>query len=81
MGKKDRTEWAQSAIPRTIALHKCSPCFNPRARVGRDAAKLEGRTHQGCFNPRARVGRDVRPRRAMPVSWCFNPRARVGRDC
>ena len=37
--------------------------FNPRARVGRDAACRAPIGRSGCFNPRARVGRDKRSRR------------------
>ena len=37
------------------------PSFNPRARVGRDAAHARApRCVGNCFNPRARVGRDAR---------------------
>ena len=38
----------------------CSPkpCFNPRARVGRDRRNLTKSVHVSRFNPRARVGRD-----------------------
>ena len=34
-------------------------CFNPRARVGRDAAGTLPCPAQSGFNPRARVGRDL----------------------
>ena len=34
-------------------------CFNPRARVGRDAPPLPRANTPACFNPRARVGRDT----------------------
>ena len=35
-------------------------CFNPRARVGRDAASKHAYLTLFGFNPRARVGRDLR---------------------
>ena len=55
-------------------------CFNPRARVGRDAHSLLSVCAYCSFNPRARVGRDILPARSGISSACFNPRARVGRD-
>ncbi len=56
------------------------PCFNPRARTGRDPRELVESSGHFSFNPRARTGRDGicagRPR----ARTCFNPRARTGRD-
>ncbi len=36
-----------------------APCFNPRARAGRDAIRRPRSTHFVSFNPRARAGRDA----------------------
>jgi len=36
-------------------------CFNPRARVGRDANYGKEGAAIKSFNPRARVGRDLQP--------------------
>ena len=36
-------------------------CFNPRARVGRDATYVGLDVPAESFNPRARVGRDALP--------------------
>jgi len=55
-------------------------CFNPRARVGRDAIATDCPRCQMRFNPRARVGRDVDAIDAISQDLRFNPRARVGRD-
>ena len=54
----------QSTRPRGARPARCaapdlrSPCFNPRARVGRDTGWTPTATRLRCFNPRARVGRD-----------------------
>ena len=58
-----------------------TPCFNPRARVGRDPYFLMSRRAMSWFQ-------STRPRGARPGSriaqverrYSFNPRARVGRD-
>jgi len=34
------------------------PCFNPRARMGRDVRGLAHGLGRSRFNPRARMGRD-----------------------
>ena len=34
-------------------------CFNPRARMGRDAKRLPPSNRRRRFNPRARMGRDL----------------------
>ncbi len=60
------------------------PCtrrrFNPRAREGRDQARITRQFRIASFNPRAREGRDPRPLSVPPACLCFNPRAREGRD-
>ena len=35
------------------------PCFNPRARAGRDRPRPQQHTLRSGFNPRARAGRDM----------------------
>ena len=67
-----RYQWRAQTLP--------SYCFNPRARVGRDASKNSAISRPVCFNPRARVGRDSAPCGRDCLFSCFNPRARVGRD-
>ena len=42
-------------------------CFNPRARVGRDATIEDDPITVLSFNPRARVGRDEPPRGILTV--------------
>ena len=70
----------RGARRRMWALSMPTPCFNPRARVGRDRLRARHRRSSGGFNPRARVGRDsARPQTSTSVC-SFNPRARVGRD-
>ena len=57
-----------------------TPCFNPRAREGRDRPPPLRTVAEARFNPRAREGRD---RTLTPTGWRsarFNPRAREGRD-
>ena len=52
-------------------------CFNPRARVGRDAEYLINAGTNGSFNPRARVGRDAshcRPPSRKPWFQSTRPR-------
>ena len=55
------------------------PCFNPRARVGRDAARrpVPGR---GAFQSTRPRGARRSRREEGGGKACFNPRARVGRD-
>ncbi len=55
-------------------------CFNPRARMGRDANPSHGNTRRSSFNPRARMGRDSALSKKPKEKICFNPRARMGRD-
>ena len=62
------------------APETAAPCFNPRARVGRDMGRCLCSSSRRCFNPRARVGRDGRQEVLPRVRARFNPRARVGRD-
>ena len=62
---------------------RCRPrcrCFNPRARVGRDAGPSAPACRPARFNPRARVGRDVPGAPTNTAIVCFNPRAHMGRD-
>ncbi len=57
------------------------PCFNPRARVGRDFERGEifcRRTQVSIHAPA--WGATSRGSQTKDVSLCFNPRARVGRD-
>ena len=57
------------------------PCFNPRARAGRDALDARGNgQYLAGFNPRARAGRDPSRFRSRRRPHSFNPRARAGRD-
>ena len=59
-----------------------TPSFNPRTRVGCDAAAawLRGAAYEG-FNPRTRVGCDQHQRAVGPGGQPgFNPRTRVGCD-
>ena len=60
----------------SVARHN----FNPRARVGRDAASCSWSPRTIYFNPRARVGRDNHDEIFEQSYIHFNPRARVGRD-
>ena len=41
------------------------PCFNPRARMGRDGRFGGGSIRNDSFNPRARMGRDRTPWRRV----------------
>ena len=73
----------RGARPKHGKTHLEHHRFNPRARVGRDAAPERGASGDARFNPRARVGRDgcisigygaaevfqsTRPRGARPPS-------------
>ena len=55
-------------------------CFNPRARMGRDASCVSFFCSAMGFNPRARMGRDARTIVHYLIPRRFNPRARMGRD-
>ena len=54
--------------------------FNPRARDGRESARLLAVLDTSRFNPRARDGRERRQATYFPFVQCFNPRARDGRE-
>ena len=56
------------------------PCFNPRAREGRDFFRLTIQVRNKSFNPRAREGRDAFCHCLDTIVHSFNPRAREGRD-
>ena len=43
----------------TVYLFALPPCFNPRARDGREAADTAPAMVALCFNPRARDGREA----------------------
>ncbi len=60
--------------------HRERQSFNPRARMGRDAALVVAVAHFFSFNPRARMGRDNDVIVAKSFIIGFNPRARMGRD-
>ncbi len=56
-------------------------CFNPRARVGRDAIGGGDHGNQYSFNPRARVGRDGETMEAMTrQEWFQSTRPRGARQ-
>jgi len=56
-----------------------SPCFNPRARAGRDRARAgSGGISQVSIHAPARGA--TRACDQMDLQVCFNPRARAGRD-
>ena len=50
---------AWGATSKTLKAGKVVKCFNPRARVGRDARPAKQTEGATGFNPRARVGRDI----------------------
>ena len=57
------------------------PCFNPRARMGRDAKATGGNEPAFLFqSTRLREARHLRPEDRGHPSQCFNPRACVRRD-
>jgi len=71
---------AWGATSHSALSESFSICFNPRARVGRDADGTDNQEGIPSFNPRARVGRDLPVCVYLNRRISFNPRARVGRD-
>ena len=66
---------------RSILVTLCPlKCFNPRARMGRDALLALLSLFLRSFNPRARMGRDLSASTLLIKGLGFNPRARMGRD-
>ncbi len=57
-----------------------SGSFNPRARAGRDLARLAPPDAPEGFNPRARAGRDAAFMEKYNEITGFIQRARAGRD-
>ncbi len=75
----------QSTLPHGERPDRCSPqswtgCFNPRSRMGSDAARTAGIEDPVGFNPRSRMGSDSGPRRSGVDTDRFNPRSRMGSD-
>jgi len=68
------------ARPAARSCGRSAACFNPRARMGRDACRHAACPRPGCFNPRARMGRDGMCLGGGKDKESFNPRARMGRD-
>ena len=69
------------ATPQRRAHCRIGPCFNPRARVGRDLRRHDRRQSGTPFQSTRPCG--ARPLTAARFRWrgtSFNPRARVGRD-
>ena len=67
-------------VPFRLASY-ISPCFNPRARAGRDPTKHIGSTLSNLVSIHAPARGATRAITSMTAkSWCFNPRARAGRD-
>ncbi len=68
------------ATNRAFSFARRKPCFNPRARAGRDVRHSPSYTLGSSFQSTRPCG----ARRAGTGQWpqrrCFNPRARAGRD-
>ena len=70
--------WGATTLCRNSAC--LQECFNPRTRVGCDAASAKSAGPNACFNPRTRVGCDPVLAKTSKSCPCFNPRTRVGCD-
>ncbi len=62
---------AGGATPTVFCLFRRSPCFNPRARGGRDFQTPWKASGNSRFNPRARGGRDTFPLRYFRYAAAF----------